>query len=78
MWIEKIDLPAELQRVRAAFDKQLADALLNRTDLTHAQIEKEFSISNKVIRRVSRQFNISRRRTPERSAAATSSGSDVR
>lgn len=65
MGIEKIDLPAELQRVRAAFDKQLADTLLGRTDLTHAQIEKEFGISNKVIRRVSRQFNI-RRRTRER------------
>lgn len=61
MRIEKIDLPAELQRVRAAFDRQLADALLRRRDLTHAQIEKQFGISNKVIRRVSRQFNISRR-----------------
>jgi len=62
MAIEKIDLPAELQRVRAAFDRQLADTLLNRPDLTHAQIEKEFGVSNKVIRRISRQFNISRRR----------------
>lgn len=62
MEIKRIDLRAELQRVRAAFDEQLADALLNRTDLTHAQIEQEFGVSNKVIRRVSRQFNISRRR----------------
>jgi len=74
MSIERIDLPAELERVRAAFDRQLADALLNRTDLTHAQIEDEFGISNKVIRRVSRQFNISRR--PKRSTAERPQGGD--
>jgi len=75
--IEKVDLPAEFQRVRAAFDKQLADALLNRTDLTHAQIERRFGVSNKVIRRISRQFNISRRRTREKSAATASSSSEA-
>lgn len=77
MSVERIDLPAELQRVRAAFDRQLADALLSRTDLTHAQIEEEFGISNKVIRRVSRQFNISRRRNPKRSAAVRPEGGNL-
>jgi len=76
MGIERIDLPAELERVRAEFDRQLADALLRRTDLTHAQIEKQFGISNKVIRRVSRQFKIRRRRTGKRRAVATSTGSE--
>lgn len=70
--IDSIDLPAELRRVRADFDRQLAEALRNRTHFTHAQIASEFGISTKVVRRVSRQFNISRRRStkPLKSVAA--------
>ena len=66
MLIEQINLRAKLDRVRASFDAQLAEVLVGRPDLSHAQIEKEFGISNRVIRRVTKQYNISpRKRGPK-------------
>jgi len=62
MWKKTIDLPAELRRVRASFDRQLAEVLCSRMDLTQSQIAEQFGVSDKVIRRVSKQFKISRRR----------------
>ena len=61
MPLKQMDLRTEMRRVRATFDEELAEALRNRTDLTHAEIERQFGVSNKVIRRISKQFNISRK-----------------
>ena len=67
MPIEYIDLREKLHRVRLSFDKRVADALMGRHDLSQAQIQKEFGVSESVIRRVIKQFNIgARRRGPKR------------
>jgi transcription initiation factor IIE alpha subunit len=58
MTIAPIDLPAELRRVRKNFDQELANTLRERTDLTLTQIAKQFCVSNKVIRRVIKDFSI--------------------
>lgn len=66
MPIEPINLREKLNQVRRSFDTQLADVLRGRLDLSHAQVKREFGISEKVIRRVIRQFNIgARRRDPK-------------
>lgn len=66
MQIERINLREKFDRARHGFDTQLAEVLLSRSDLSHAQIAKEFGISGKVIRRVIKQFNIgARRRGPK-------------
>jgi uncharacterized protein YerC len=59
--IKQVNLRDELMRVRLSFDTQLAEVLVSRPDLTYVQIEKEFGISEKVIRRVMKQFNIGAR-----------------
>jgi len=64
--IKQVNLRDELMRVRLSFDTQLAEVLVGRPDLTYVQIEKEFGISEKVIRRVTKQFNIgARKRGPK-------------
>jgi hypothetical protein len=62
MAIEHVNLKEKLDQVRLSFDTQLAEVLQNRPDLTQAQIKKEFGVSDAVIRRVMKQFNISSRR----------------
>ena len=62
MQIEQMDLREKLQQVRRSFDARLAEALGNRPYISHARIEKEFGISDRVIRRVMKEFNISARR----------------
>jgi hypothetical protein len=60
--IRQVNLRDELMRVRLSFDTRLAEVLVSRPDLTYVQIEKEFGISEKVIRRVMKQFNIGARK----------------
>ncbi|MGO8793781.1 MAG: hypothetical protein ACLQLC_03075 [Candidatus Sulfotelmatobacter sp.] len=67
MQIEQVNLREKLDQARLSFDTELADVLRGRLDLTHAQIKKKFGVSETVIRRVIRQFNIgARRRGPKR------------
>jgi hypothetical protein len=66
MQIEQINLRDKLDRARLSFDTQLAGVLVGRPDVGYAQIEEEFGISEKVIRRVMKQFNIgARKRGPK-------------
>ena len=66
MQIEQINLRERLEQARFSFDTQLAEVLVGRPDLSQAQIKKEFGISDKVIRRVMKQFNIgARKRGPK-------------
>ena len=66
MRIEQINLRERLDQARLSFDTELAEVLLGRPDLSHAQIKKEFGIGEKVIRRVIKQFNIGvRKRGPK-------------
>jgi len=60
--INQVHLRDELARVRLDFDTQLAEVLLRQPDLTHIQIRTEFGISEKVIRRVAKQFKIAARK----------------
>ena len=60
--IEPINLRARIARVRLCFDTRVAEALLDRPDLSQAEIGKQFGISQNVIRRVIKQFNISARK----------------
>ena len=62
MPIEHVNLKESLYQVRLSFDTQLAEVLQKRPDLTQAQIKQEFGVSDSVIRRVMKQFNISPRR----------------
>jgi transposase-like protein len=60
-------LRARIERIRLRFDTRVAEALLERPDLSQAEIGKQFGISQNVIRRVIKQFNISaRKRGPKR------------
>jgi hypothetical protein len=64
--IKQVNLTDELKRVRLSFDTRLAEVLVGRPDLSYAQIEKKFGISEKVILRVMKQFNIgARKRGPK-------------
>jgi hypothetical protein len=60
--IEPINLRARIEWVRLRFDTQVAEALLGRPDLSQTEIAMQFGISQNVIRRVIRQFNISARK----------------
>lgn len=62
MQIEPIDLRARIEQVRLSFDTRLAEVLLGRPDLSQEQIGKQFRVSQNVIRRVMKQFNINTRR----------------
>ena len=61
MSIEHVSLKEKLYQVRLSFDARLAEVLQRRTDLTQAQIKQQFRVSDSVIRRVIKQFNIPRR-----------------
>ena len=58
----QISLKNTLKKARLGFDTRLAEVLIGRPDLSYAQIEKEFGISETVIRRVMKQFNIATRK----------------
>jgi transposase-like protein len=64
--LEPINLREKLKREQIAFDKRLAEVLRSRPDLTFAQICRQFSVSETVIRRVVRQFNIAARKPRSR------------
>jgi uncharacterized protein YerC len=67
----QISLKDTLKTARLDFDNQLAKVLIARPDLTYTEIEKDFGISETVIRRVMKQFNISaRKRGPKSKKAA--------
>jgi uncharacterized protein YerC len=62
----QISLRDTLKTARLQFDTRLAEVLVSRPDLSYTQIEKEFGISETVIRRVMKQFNIgARKRGPK-------------
>jgi len=58
----QISLKDTLKTARLDFDNQLAKVLIARPDLSYTQIEKDFGISETVIRRVMKQFNIAARK----------------
>ena len=62
MQIEQVNLRERIEQVRLSFDTQLAEVLVGRPDLSQAQIGEEFGVSQKVIRRVIKQFNLGARR----------------
>jgi transposase len=73
MPIAPINLREKYDRARLIFDHEVATALIARTDLSHAQIGQAFGISQKVVRRVVKQFKIgARRRGPKPRAGRTS------
>ena len=62
----QISLKDTLKAARLDFDNQVAKALIARPDLSYAEIEKDFGISETVIRRVMKQFHIgARKRGPK-------------
>jgi uncharacterized protein YerC len=62
----QISLRDTLKTARLSFDARLAEMLIGRPDLSYTQIEREFGISETVIRRVMKQFNIGpRKRGPK-------------
>jgi uncharacterized protein YerC len=62
----RISLKNTLKTARLSFDAQLAEVLIARPDLTYTEIEKDFGVSETVIRRVMKQFNIgARKRGPK-------------
>jgi uncharacterized protein YerC len=62
----QISLKNTLKTARLSFDARLAEVLIARPDLTYTQIETDFGISETVIRRVTKQFNIgARKRGPK-------------
>ena len=62
----QISLKDTLKTARLQFDTRLAEVLIGRPDLPYDQIEREFGISETVIRRVMNQFNIgARKRGPK-------------
>ena len=58
----QVSLKDTLKTARLQFDTRLAEVLIGRSDLSYTQIEKEFGISETVIRRVMKQFNIGARK----------------
>jgi hypothetical protein len=72
MKIAQINLRERLDQVRFTFDSQLAEVLLSRPDLTYIEIKSLFGVSDKVIRRVMRQFHVkARKRGPKTSTINT-------
>jgi predicted DNA-binding transcriptional regulator len=62
----QISLKDTLKTARLSFDVRLAEVLIARLDLAHDEIEREFGISETVIRRVTKQFAIPpRKRGPK-------------
>ena len=72
MKIAQINLRERLDQVRLNFDSQLAEVLLSRPDLSYVEIKSLFGVSDKVIRRVMRQFHLkARKRGPKTPTMAT-------
>jgi hypothetical protein len=64
--IEQINLREKLDQVRRIFDGELAAVVRGRPDLSHAGVKQRFGVSEKVIRRVIKEFSIgTRRRGPK-------------
>ena len=62
----QISLKDTLKTARLDFDNQLAKVLIGRPDLSYTEIEKDFGISETVIRRVMKQFSLgARKRGPK-------------
>jgi transposase-like protein len=62
----QISLKDTLISARLDFDSRLAKVLVSRPDLSYSEIEKQFGISETVIRRVMKQFSIgARKRGPK-------------
>lgn len=62
----QISLKDTLKTARLGFDARLAEVLIGRPDLSYTEIEKDFGISETVIRRVMKQFSIgARKRGPK-------------
>lgn len=62
----QISLKDTLKTARLQFDTRLAEVLIARPELRYAEIEKDFGISETVIRRVMKLFNIgARKRGPK-------------
>ena len=62
----QISLKDTLKTARLDFDNRLAKVLIARPDLSYTEIEKDFGISETVIRRVMKQFSIgARKRGPK-------------
>jgi len=62
----QISLRDTIKTARLSFDARLAEVLIARPDLRYTEIEKDFGISETVIRRVTKQFNIgARKRGPK-------------
>jgi hypothetical protein len=62
----QISLKDTLKTARLQFDTRLAEVLIARPDLSYTEIEKDFGISETVIRRVMKQFSIGvRKRGPK-------------
>jgi hypothetical protein len=75
----QISLKNTLKTARLSFDARLAEVLISQPDLTYTQIEKDFGISETVIRRVMKQFNIgARKRGPKPKRAGGRLPSSVR
>ncbi len=66
MQIKQTNLRERLDQVRLSRDLQLAQVLVSKVDVSYARIQEEFGVSEKVIRRVLKQFNIrARKRGPK-------------
>ncbi len=66
MQFKPIKSREQFEQARHILDMQLAEVLANRPDLSYAKIENAYGISEKVIRRVMRQFHIgARKRGPK-------------
>lgn len=62
----QISLKDTLKTARLDFDTRLAKVLVSRPELSYTEIQKDFGISETVIRRVMKQFNIgARKRGPK-------------
>jgi len=62
----QISLKDTLKSARLDFDSRLAKVLVGRPDLSYTKIQKDFGISETVIRRVMKQFGIgARKRGPK-------------
>jgi len=62
----QISLKDTFKTARLQFDTRLAEVLITRPDLSYAEIQKDFGISETVIRRVMKLYSIgARKRGPK-------------
>ncbi|MGO8795020.1 MAG: winged helix-turn-helix transcriptional regulator [Candidatus Sulfotelmatobacter sp.] len=62
MPLKQVNLRERLDRARRRFDLQLGRVLQRHPELSYAQIRKRFGISENVIRRIIKQFQLGRRK----------------